>query len=114
MFDDITKVYLWSDNGPHFHNNQFLNFIFLKNTFKNKVIEYNFFCEKHGKAVADEFFGCITNFLDDESMVSDIKNINELTFCLNNKFGETNNEYFFEMFLLIFINLFKYLFYKFF
>jgi hypothetical protein len=108
MFDDIKKVYLWSDNGPHFHNNQFINFIFLQNNFKNKVIEYNFFCEKHGKAEADEFFGYISKFLNEYSMISNINDINELIFCLNNNLARTNNEYFFEMFFYFFIKFFIY------
>ncbi|MDR0675444.1 MAG: hypothetical protein LBF97_00180 [Elusimicrobiota bacterium] len=107
MYMDISKVYLWSDNGPHFHNNQFINFIFLKNNFKNKVIEYNFFCEKHGKAVCDQFFGSMTRSLNDLSKKSTISNINELLSSLCTDYYNKSNEYFFEMFfsfLLVFYN----------
>jgi hypothetical protein len=108
MFDEVTKVYLWSDNGPHFHNNQFINFIFLKNNFKNKVIEYNFFCEKHGKAVCDQFFGSMTRCLNELSMNYTISNINELLSCLYKYYFNKPNEYFFEMFVHFFINYFIY------
>jgi hypothetical protein len=106
MFDDINKVYMWSDNGPHFHNNQFINFIFLNNNFKNKVIEYNFFCEKHGKAVCDQFFGSMSRCLNELSMSSTISNINELISCLSSYYSDKTHEYFFEMFFYFFKNFF--------
>lgn len=104
VFNDINKVYLWSDNGPHFHNNQFLNFIFLKNNFKNIIIEYNFFCEKHGKSEVDQFFGLMSNTLKRCSLVTPIININDLVVSLQKEFSSFKNIYIFQMFFyLIFL-----------
>jgi hypothetical protein len=102
LFNDIGKVYLWSDNGPHFHNNQFINFIFLNGNFKNKVIVYNFFCENHGKDVCDQFFGDMTMRLRQYRMEKRIEDINGLFTALSTLFSTRDSEYFFEMFFFMF------------
>jgi hypothetical protein len=102
LFNDFHKFYLWSDGGPHFHNNLFINSIFLNSNFGNKIFEYNFFCEKHGKSVCDQFFGNMSGFLRRYRMKQGIENINQLIACLANNYSSSDSEYFFEMFLLIF------------
>jgi hypothetical protein len=94
----ITKLHIWSDGGPHFHNYHLCDFfISLKNDDIHPFtfVEWNYFVEGHGKSYCDSHFSRVSTAVKDyENQVQSIRSITQLHQVLTKKFryySEVNN-----------------------
>ncbi len=69
---DKKKYIIWTDTGSHFRCGEFLHFLFVELAQLQINVSFNLFCEKHGKNSRDQHFSRVSQFLYQESMVSQI------------------------------------------
>jgi hypothetical protein len=99
IFKSIIKIYLWSDNGGHFKNNDFIMHLKEKSQDRNIEIQYNQFCEYEGKDSCDQFFGSLSNGLENHTKLKPILDINDLIQFSYEYFKRNGtNEYVFEIY----------------
>jgi hypothetical protein len=98
-FKFIDTIYLWSDGGGHFKNNDFIMHIRDKSLELEKEIQYNQFCEYEGKDACDQFFGWLSNGLERHSRQKAVLDINDLyQFSKEYSLQYPANEYVWEIY----------------
>jgi hypothetical protein len=98
-FKHVDRIFLWSDGGGHFKNNDFIMHIKDKSLECRKEIEYNQFCEYEGKDSCDQFFGWLSNGLERYTKQKAVLDINDLLdFSKNYSLQFPTNDYVFEIY----------------
>ncbi|KAJ5075746.1 hypothetical protein M0811_06608 [Anaeramoeba ignava] len=59
IFENVEKIFFWSDNGSHFKNKKTFHFFSDLSSQIGKVIEHNFFIACHGASICDSHFGIV-------------------------------------------------------
>jgi hypothetical protein len=99
MCKGIRKLYLWSDNGGHFKNNDVVMHLRNLSKERNMHIQYNQFCEYEGKDCCDQFFGSLSNGLENHTRLKPVLDINDLLDFSTKHFKKNGtNEYVFEIY----------------
>jgi hypothetical protein len=99
VFKTVKKIFMWSDGGGHFKNNDFVIHLLQKSTERDIEIQYNNFCEYEGKDACDQFFGSLTNGLERHTKLKPILDVNDLLDFSQQYFKKNaTNEYTFEIY----------------
>jgi hypothetical protein len=99
ILKNVNKIFLWSDGGGHFKNNDFIMHLEEKSLERNIQIQYNQFCEYEGKDMCDQFFGSLTNGLESFTKQKPVLDINDLLDFSKEHFKKKGtNEYTFEIY----------------
>ena len=97
---NISNIFLWSDNGPHFKNKLLL--LFYSQIISKKIFSFiscNFFEPYHGKSFVDGQFGQLSKWITNWSKHSFLNTSEDLLNCFeqSNKFSKFPNRNFFEI-----------------
>ena len=91
---DKKKYIIWSDVGPHFRSGEFLHYLFRELALCQIEVSFNLFCEKHGKNSRDQHFSVVSNFINQESMVSQLTSSEDICNAIEKRqhLANINNE----------------------
>jgi hypothetical protein len=99
ILKSIKKIYIWSDNAGHFKNNDLIMHLSDVGKQRNIEFEYNQFCEYEGKDACDQFFGSLSNALENYTKLKPVLDINDLIDFSKEHFKKSGtNEYIFEIY----------------